>query len=224
MELMDLMKAMRTRHSVRAYQDRPIERETVDALEAYIAQLNEESGLHIQLTLNEPTAFTGPLAHYGSFKNCSNYVAICAANGRDEEIGYFGERLVLYAQQLGLNTCWVALTCNKKKVRCSCRKGEKLQIVISIGYGIHGGVPHKNKPLERQCSYVGETMPEWFATAMRAVRMAPTAINQQKFHFALLDGDRVKARHLLGPCAKIDLGIAKYHFELGAGDHPFEWV
>lgn len=224
MEQMDLMKAMRMRHSVRAYQDRPIEPETVDALNTYIAQLNEESRLNIQLTLNEPTAFTGPLAHYGSFKNCTNYFTICAANGRDEEIGYFGEKLVLYAQQLGLNTCWVALTCNKRRVRHTCRRGEKLQIVISVGYGVHHGAPHKNKPLERQCSFEGETMPEWFAAAMKAVRMAPTAINQQKFHFALLDGDRVKARHLIGPCAKIDLGIAKYHFELGAGDHPFAWV
>ena len=67
-------------------------------------------------------------------------------------------------------------------------------------------------------------MPEWFAAAMKAARMAPTAVNQQKFHFTLLEGDRVRAKHLLGPCAKIDLGIAKYHFELGAGDHPFEWV
>ena len=221
---MDVMKAMKLRHSVRAYEDRPIEQEIVEALNAYIDRLNDESGLNIGLTLDEPTAFTGPLAHYGSFKNCKNYITVCAENGRDEDIGYFGEKLVLYAQQLGLNTCWVALTCNKRRVRHTCRKGERLQIVISVGYGAHSGVPHKNKPLEKQCSYEGETMPEWFAAAMKAVRMAPTAVNQQRFHFALLDGDRVKARHLVGPCAKIDLGIAKYHFELGAGEHPFEWA
>lgn len=222
--MIDLMTAMRRRHSVRAYQERAIESELAAQLQDFIDELNQESGLNIQMVLDEPTAFSGPLAHYGSFKNCNNYFAICAANGLDEQIGYFGEKLVLRVQQLGLNTCWVALTCNKRKVRCHPKTGERLQIVISFGYGVHDGAPHKNKPIERQCRYEEAQMPEWFASAMKAARMAPTATNQQKFHFTLLQGDKVQAKHLLGPCAKIDLGIVKYHFELGAGDHAFEWV
>ena len=220
----DIMSAMRERHSVRAYLDRPIESETQMQLQAFIDELREKSGLNIQMVLDEPTAFSGTLAHYGSFKNCKNYFVICSENGRDEEIGYFGEMLVLRAQQLGLNTCWVALTYNKRRVKVKCAKGEKIQIVIAVGYGEHRGAPHKNKAIESQCSYPGDEMPAWFASAMKAARMAPTAVNQQKFHFTLLDEHHVHAKHMLGPCAKMDLGIVKYHFELGAGDHTFDWV
>ena len=67
-------------------------------------------------------------------------------------------------------------------------------------------------------------MPEWFAAGMDAVLTAPTAMNQQKFHFTLVDDNKVKAKALFGPYAKMDLGIAKYHFELGAGGHEFEWI
>ena len=57
---------------------------------------------------------------------------------------------------------------------------------------------------------------------MEAALLAPTAINQQKFHFTL-DGDTVRAKAGLGPCAKIDLGIVKCHFEIGAQDGDWKW-
>ena len=138
-------------------------------------------------------------------------------------MGYWGEELVLLCQMLGLNTCWVALTFSKSKTKYTCKKGEKLQIVISVGYGVHNGREHKNKPLSELCTVNGET-PEWFAKAMDAVLTAPTAMNQQKFHFTLVDDNKVKAKALFGPYSKMDLGIAKYHFELGANGHEFEWV
>ena len=53
----------------------------------------------------------------------------------DEKCGYYGERLVLKAQQLGLNTCWVAMTYSKVKTAFTVNSGEKLFIVISLGYG-----------------------------------------------------------------------------------------
>ena len=87
------------------------------------------------------------LAHYGSFYNVGNYFAATAKDGRDVEIGYYGERLVLLSQQLGLNTCWVALTYSKGKVPVECAPGEKLRIVIALGYGETQGVPHKSKKL-----------------------------------------------------------------------------
>ena len=58
---------------------------------------------------------------------------------------------------------------------------------------------------------------------VEAALLAPTAVNQQKFYLTL-DGNKVKAKAGLGPCAKMDLGIVKYHFELGAGKENFEWA
>ena len=73
---MDLMEAMNKRHSVRSYTDKKIEGETLKALEEKISQVNQESGLNIQLVLNEPKAFNTKLAHYGHFENVNNYLAI----------------------------------------------------------------------------------------------------------------------------------------------------
>ena len=47
-------------------------------------------------------------------------------------------------------------------------------------------------------------------------------MNQQRFFFRQ-EGDTVEARSTGGPYSKIDLGIAKYHFELGAGTENFRW-
>ncbi len=219
---MDLIKAMNERNSVRRYTDEPLSPEIISALNAEIAKVCEKSGLNIQLITNEPEAFTGTMASYGHFSGCTDYIAICAPNGKSEEIGYYGEHLVLVSQALGLNSCWVALTFNKAKTKFKAAKGEKLQIVISLGYGIHCGRPHKNKPISEICS-VYENAPEWFKNGIDAVMKAPTAINQQKFYFKLNDDNTVTAKSLLGPYSKMDLGIAKYHFELGAGKNNFEW-
>lgn len=219
---MDIMEAMLQRHSVRRYKDIPIEEEKIEQIQSAIDETNAQTGLNIQLITNEPEAFTGAMASYGHFSGCSNYIAICAKNGRSEEIGYYGEELVLLCQMLGLNTCWVALTFSKSRTKFTCNKGERLQIVISVGYGVHEGRPHKNKPLEELCQVKGE-MPGWFRRGMDAVLLAPTAMNQQKFRFILTDENKVKAKALFGPYAKMDLGIAKYHFELGADGYEFDW-
>jgi len=225
MELLDIMQAMRLRHSVRAYLDRPMEQDKAAVLRQAIEDMQQSTSLHGFLVMDEPQAFRGPMAHYGSFQGCANYIVITGPKGADEAVGYFGEKLVLLAQQLGLNTCWVALTYNRAKIPVDIPKGEKLHIVIAIGYGANQGVPHKNKPLEQLCRVECADTPAWFENAMKAVLKAPTAINQQKFHFTLCaDGKTVKAKALLGPCSKMDLGIAKYHFELGAGNADFIWA
>ncbi len=212
---MDILQAMNERHSVRRYKDEALRESDVNKLNSFIDDINNESGLRFVLVTNEPKAFTGAMASYGHFSGCTDYIVVFGEKGRDEAVGYFGEKIVLYARSIGINSCWVALTFSKKSIPVKPEKNEKFYIVISLGYGVHNGRPHKNKPLSQLCSYEGEA-PEWFNKGMDAVLTAPTAINQQKFHFQLKDG-KVTAKALMGPCSKIDLGIAKYHFELGSG-------
>ena len=220
---MTLMEALRARHSVRSYQDRPLPADVVEALEAEIAACNRESGLHIQLVKDEPQAFGGFMARYGKFSGVKNYIALVGKKGPDldEKCGYYGERLVLLAQSLGLNSCWVALNYDKSKVACKLDAGEKLCIVIALGYGATQGVPHKSKSVEQVMAAKGE-VPDWFRAGVEAALLAPTAINQQKFKFALEDG-AVAAKAGTGFYSRIDLGIVKYHFELGAGRENFRW-
>jgi len=214
---MDLLEAIKARHSVRSYTDKKIEGETLDQLLKTIDECNSKSGLNIQLCLNEPDAFSSFMAKYGNFKNVKNYIALIGKKDSqlEDKIGYYGEMIVLNAQQLGLNTCWVAMTYDKKKCTANVNAGEKLLMVLSLGYGENGGVLHKSKPIEKLSSVKGE-MPDWFKKGMEAVQLAPTAMNQQKFLFELRD-DTVKTNAGSGFYTKVDLGIAKYHFEIGSG-------
>lgn len=214
---------MEERHSVRQYLDRPLDSETVSALEGEIRKCNKECGLHIQLVTGEPKAFDGFMAHYGKFSGVKNYIALVGpkAPDLDEKCGYCGEKLVLLAQQLGLNTCWVALTYSKIPGAFKIEKGEKLTVVIALGYGTTQGVPHKSKPLSDVVSVSG-SMPDWFKKGVEAALLAPTAMNQQKFKF-YLSGSKVSVKAGVGFYSKVDLGIVKYHFEIAAGKENFVW-
>lgn len=218
---MTLIEAIEARHAVRAYTSRPIEEEKVAALKDEIEKINKESDLRFMLFTNEPEAFKAGQPHYGSFSGCFNYFALIGKKDDDEKIGYYGERLVLFAQTLGLNTCWVAMTYEHGKVMANLSKDEKIFDVVSLGYGATQGVQHKSKPIEKLCKVKGDA-PEWFWSGMKAASLAPTAINQQQF-LITYDGDGVSAKALLGPCSKTDLGIVKYHFELGAGKENVKW-
>lgn len=235
---MDLLQAIEQRHSVRAYKDKPIESEVREALRIFTEQCARESDLHLQLILDEPDAFDSFMAHYGKFSGVRNYIALVGKKSADleERCGYYGEKIVLYAQTLGLNTCWVAQTYSKGKAKVAVDAGERLCAVIAVGYGATAGVPHKSKPRESVMKIQGKApgaqgkpqwnlqgTPKWFLNGVNAALLAPTAVNQQKFTF-ILNGSQVSAKAGLGFYSKMDLGIVKYHFEIGAGRGHFHWV
>lgn len=209
MQMLDLMKE---RHSVRQYSDKKIDGDVKTKLDTYVASINEESGLSMQIFYNEPNCFNSMLAHYGKFSNVKNYIAIVGKKEEQEKSGYYGEKLVLKCQELGLNTCWVALT--HGKVNVQTKPQQKLLILIALGYGTNTGVAHKSKPIKELCKE--DTYPEWFMKGVEAVSLAPTAMNQQKFLFEMKNG-QVYAKALRGFYSKIDLGIVKYHFEAVTG-------
>lgn len=214
---MNLLEAMKARHSVRQYKDQPLSLEVISAIQAEIDSCNQVSGLHIQLVTNEPKAFDGFMAHYGKFSGVQNYIALIGKKeaALDKKCGYYGERLVLKAQQLGLNTCWVGLTYSKIKSALSIDKGEKLCAIIALGYGITQGTPHKSKSISEVTKVEGQ-MPDWFKKGVEAALLAPTAMNQQKFTI-ILNGNNVTLKPGKGFYTKLDLGIVKYHFEIGTG-------
>lgn len=217
------LDAIRERHSVRQYLDQPLRPEEITELAEEVRTCNREGGLHIQLVTDEPKAFNGFMAHYGKFSGVANYFALVGKAGADlqERCGYWGERLVLKAQQMGLNTCWVALTFSKVKSAYIVGNGEKLAAVIALGHGAVRGTSHKSKDMDEVIKVDGP-LPDWFQAGMESVLLAPTAMNQQKFLFTLEDG-KVSAQSTGGFYSKIDLGIVRYHFEIGAGKEHFQW-
>ena len=216
---MDLKEAIKSRHSVRYYKDEPISEETKAQLEALIAACNEESGLHMQLIVEDPECFDTLLAHYGMFKNVKNYIAVAgpkALPDLEEKGGYYGQKVVIAAQRVGLNTCWVAGTYKRGKCKAALEEGEKIICVIAIGYGENAGTKHRSKPLAKVCSVPYEEMPVWFKNGVKAAMMAPTAMNQQKFMISMKDREPMITAGA-GPMTKIDLGIVKYNFEAVSG-------
>lgn len=209
---MEMLEIMKGRHSVRQYKNQMIEEVKREELDAYIKQVNDESKLSIQVFYDEPKCFDSFMAHYGKFVNVKNYIAIVGNKKEQEKAGYYGEKIVLKCQEMGLNTCWVAMTHGKSQA--DIKKGQKLLIIISLGYGDTQGIPHKSKSMDELCHADEEA--EWFKTGMEAVSLAPTAMNQQKFFFELKDGI-VTAKSLGGFYSMIDLGIVKYHFEAVTG-------
>ncbi|MBR1631881.1 MAG: nitroreductase [Paludibacteraceae bacterium] len=230
---MTLQEAIEARHSVRRYQDRPIEDDKIDVILSHIEQYNKESGLHIQFVRNEPKAFSTGIFKYGQFEGVNNYLVLVAPRGQqyDIPVGYYGQRLVLLMQTLGLNTCWVALTFKNIKDAYELRQGEQLRLVIACGYGQNQGTPHpQKKPLEdfftdKRQRDATLPVPDWFMRGMRAALLAPTAVNQQKFMFHLMDDNQVWVRSRFTPFgnALYDLGIVRCNFETAAGADLFTW-
>ena len=213
---MEIIEAIKSRHSVRVYQEKQIELDVIQNLQAEIDECNKISGLNIQLIINEPKAFSGVMAKYGKFSGVSNYIAIVGKKSKNfsELSGYYGERIVIKAQQLGLNTCWVALTYKKVPTALNINKGEKLLLVISLGYGKNQGVPRKSKTISQVSNATAQT-PDWFNKGVEFALLAPTAMNQQKFKLTYKNGE-VTAKAGAGFYAKVDLGIVKYHFEVAS--------
>lgn len=219
---MDIIKIMKERHSVRQYQNKSIEIEKQSALNQLIENINANRNLHIQIFYNEPKCFDSVKAHYGKLTGVQNYICLVGTKSKtlEEQLGYYGEKIVLKAQELGLNTCWVALTHGKSEAVIG--KDEKEVCLISLGYGVKAGVPHKSKPLDKVCNFK-EGMPEWFLNGVEAALLAPTAVNQQKFYLEFVGNNKVKASCGLGFYTKLDLGIVKYHFE-AVTNKKVEWL
>lgn len=238
---MTLLEAIQARHSVRKYKDAPIPEDVLRQLEEKIVQVNEEGCLHVQLVTNEPKSFKG-INSYGFFTGVQNYFVVagkknlehgssCQISDLDERAGYYGEQLVLLAQQLGLNTCWVGATYKKIPGTFTLEKDEKVVCYIALGYGETQGTSRKSKS-PSEVSDASDLTPKWYHAGVEAALLAPTAMNQQKFSIQFVAGRGIggKCKVSIRPTfsmagyTKLDLGIVRLHFEIGAGVEHFDWV
>ena len=228
---MTLLEAIEARHSVRKYKDQPIPDGILEILQDKIKEINEVGKLHIQLVTEEPKAYKGIMA-YGSFSGVRNYFIMAGKKAADLDvrIGYYGEQLVLLAQTLGLNTCWTGMSYSKVDGTYELAEDEKIGCYIALGYGETQGAGHKVKDV-RDISNASDLTPKWFRKGVEAALLAPTAVNQQKFYLEYIGFKdysklpKVAAKPIFSMIgySRMDLGIVKYHFEVGAGTENFEW-
>lgn len=219
---MTMMEAMQSRHTVRRYTERAIPAEILEQLEKRLEEHNKKYGLHMKLMINNEKAF-GAMMKLILAKGVKNYIILAGEDisGVDEQLGYCGADMALFAQTFGLNSWWVGGTFHKKNV-AKYAQGEKVTGIIAIGYGATQGKAHKSKKAEEVSSYNG-TAPDWFERGVNAALLAPTALNKQAF---IIKGENHKISISChnGIFSETDLGIVKYHFEMGAGTEHFEWI
>lgn len=231
---MNIKEAIEVRSSRRTYTNQAIEATKVEKLKNLIEQINLESGLHLQLYINNGDAFSGLKMSYGMFKNVSNYIAL-VGNKKDEDLveklGYYGEKLVLEATMLNLGTCWVGGTYDKKSCKYVVNENETLLGIITLGYSpesrplkermVYSIIRRKTKLIQEMLTSDMKN-PAWILHGMEAVQKAPSAINQQPVRFLYKDGKlTAEVTEKLG-YEKMDLGIAKLHFEIGS-DYCGQW-
>lgn len=209
-------EAILKRHSVRNYLDKKIDADTVRLLQEAIDDINQKGHLHLQFIEDAGGTFNRLLNKAMGLGSAPSVIACVGPIDEtlSERVGYYGEQLVLLAQKLGLNTCWAG-TFNRKNVKAVIDDGEELVIVIAIGYGKNQGHEGRKTKTVEQVTVCDTAMPDWFKAGAEAALMAPTAINQQRFEIAYTDGQAV-ITDKGGVLSQIDLGIVKYHFEVGS--------
>ena len=217
----DLKLAMRQRHTVRKFTSEPLSAELISQLNDRVCTNNERFGLAISLKVGDESALPGALKLFFA-KGVRNYFVLAGSDrpGLDEDLGYASADLMLFAQALGLNTWWIGGTFNRKNVEQAV-PGKKVIGIVAVGFGVTPGVAHKSKTAAEVSSYEGPE-PQWFADGVQAALLAPTALNKQCFRIAGA-GNKVSITENGGAFSGADIGIVKYHFELGAGT-AFEWA
>ena len=214
------IEAIRQRHSVRQYKPDRIEAEKAALIKAKSDELNKEGDLHLQFVEDAEKTYNKLFNRVSGLGTAPSVIACVGKDDAslDQRVGYYGEKLVLYAQQIGLNTCWTG-TFNRKNIAADIPDGERLVISIAIGYGKDPGRARKSKSKEQvsDASGASSSRPEWFENGVEAALLAPTAINQQKFLIKLNADESVEFIDKGGVLSQVDLGIVKCHFEIGSG-------
>jgi nitroreductase len=245
-----LIDAIDIRRTTRNYDPQSLAEDHVRKLNATISAINALSGLHIQLICDCPEVFED--ANYsGHFTNANNVIALVGPKNSDEafeQAGFYAQRLVLSATLFGLGTGWVAGSWNREAAesRCLIQPDEALYLGITIGYPENQAEllsssfeQLKDLQLEHRASIslaeATEDMsddelvaaPQWFIEGVQSALKAPSAMNRQtsRFQYAA-DSGLVKAyiaADASGHFTLNDLGLAKLHFQIGAGGGTWHW-
>jgi nitroreductase len=225
---MDNFEAVIIRKSRRSYIDQPIGSARLEALSLLIETINEKHGLSIELIEDGSNAFNSFMKSYGLIDGARTVVALKGPKNDSnlmEKLGYFGEVIVLEATKLRLGTCWIGGSYDRRSDAFRVGSDEELVCVITVGDAgpesfkeklIHSITHRRSKKIEDMLRSDDE-VPEWVTHGMKAVQRAPSAVNRQPAMFEY-SGGRIKAyvdkSQMFG---LVDLGIAKLHFEIGAG-------
>lgn len=245
-----LIDAINIRTSIRSYDPDPIDDDTARQLDMTIDAVNMLADAHIQLVRDQPAVFADANAS-GHLNNAANYLAVVGPKDDDEareRAGFYTERVVLAATLRGLGTCWVGGSWDRSEAARHCRlsAGEELYLGVVIGYperhfdrmaksytelAAMRDAHRESKTYEQFTAPMGDearaAAPDWFKAGVQAAMKAPSAMNRQPIVFSYNPDDDTAAA-MIDPNVESgqalnDLGIAKLHFQIGAGSGTWAW-
>ncbi len=228
---------IKRRYSCRNYLEAPIDEERCNQLRRFVsASQAGPLGTPVRLgviaaTHKDPDALRG-LGTYGFIKGATGYIVGAVGQGRHnlEDFGYLMERVVLFAADLGLGTCWLGGTFTKSSFarRFGVQQEEEIPAVASVGYDSEQPYPPDSVSLRAANSnhrlpwenlfFDGQfgkpLLPQaagHYATALEMVRLGPSASNKQPWRI-VHEGQRwhffIERSFLYGPRALGLVGIA----------------
>lgn len=243
-----IINIIKKRTSVRTYEERVIDKETLQKLKCYISEINSTANINAKFMIVNNESNDNKIKSIGTYGVISGansfIIGIMEKNKNDAfEFGYLFEKIILFATDLGLSTCWLGGTFKKTDFEQFISLGENEFIPIVSPLGYKKGKPriidttmrvvagsNKRKPwnelfFDENLMPLVEKTVGLYATVLEMVRLGPSASNKQpwrvvtdgsKFHFFLL---RTKGYGLDSyDLQKNDMGIAKCHFELSANE------
>ncbi len=231
------LAAVARRHSRRAYDGRPVDTASLDALETICLRFAPCADARAIL-VRQPAVdvFTGAIGSYGKVVSAPHVLLLVgdtASPFADQHVGYVGEAVILEATALGLDTCWVGGFFSAKRVAklAALREGERVLAVTPVGHArgeqslterAMRGMSRAARRREVAEIAPGGTQgwPEWAVAAVETARLAPSAMNRQPWRFSMDAGDLVVSRDSAVETPKVtkrlDCGIAMLHAHLGA--------
>ena len=223
--------AIENRVSRRTFTTERLSADAIAEVRALADAANDASGLSIEFMEDGSAAFASARTTYGMFKNVRSMLLMKGDPDMPhfrEKIGYYGEGVMLDLVDMGLGTCWVGGTFDRDVFDVPA--GEFVNDVILVGHigkptvkdrVMMAGGHKKRKPLSDRITSDVE-LPDWVRAGMESVIPAPSAVNKQKPHFDFKDGVLTASVPDDYVADLTDLGIAKLHFEIGAGNGRFE--
>lgn len=244
MDLKQLESLVRNRRSVRTYDGRELDTQDLEKLSAFMEQIENPYGIPVTFKLLDAKK-EGLKCPVVSGTNLYVGAKVQHAPHAEEAFGYSFEKLVLYAQSLGIGTVWIGGTMDRAAFSRAMElgEGERMPCVSPLGYpakkmSMRETVMRKAAKADHRAPFgtlffdgsfahpLTEEKAGELAKALEMVRWAPSAVNKQPWRAVV--GDNAVHFYLkhskgfvsdaVGDMQKIDLGIALCHFALAAGE------
>ncbi len=244
--MQNIEKLVRERRSVRTYDERKLTSDHLEQLRSFMSENDNPWNIPVKFMLMDAKEhrLTCPVV-----VGTDLYVGgkICKVPYAEEAFGYSFEKLVLFAQSLGIGTVWLGGTMDRGAFERTMNLGadEMMPCASALGYpaqkmSVRESVMRKAIRADSRIPFEELFFDGSFDTPLtqekagkltfplEMVRLAPSAVNRQPWRVVVTDNAvhfylrRGKFSAGAFDMQKIDLGIALCHFALAAEERGID--